>query len=507
MVKLKLMKCFMLKKSILILSLTNMFLFSCNVPKENIKIQKSVAEKIELYDQSEVKLNKEKIRKKIDIVKKEKLFTSKEKLSSANNVTFEFKTERYLEGFEEKQYQKNLKIAEKAIQATFKMLTKAPSTGMESITFGQKFQSYKPVDYKFANYFLHNQSLVEKKIKKTILVFLPFSGLYEKFGEKLRKSLELGLLETQNKNIKYLYFDSGNNFSEKNFFDFLEKNRPSLILGPLLRENLVKIKSSVRHFKIPVISFTNDKNLAEENVWITGFSPEDQIEKMINYSLKCKKINYGFIGSDNEYGNIALKKINEKINKNLLHKYLLIDDQTILDKKMLHTLLKKFLEKKKEEVLSLNKKPIFDAIFIVGDTNFVLEIMPILTYYDLDLKRTDILGTSIFNDQLLLNEHSLLNAKFPKLEELNKEKFEKKWSEMWSGETDELTRLGYDISKISIWLINQEKNFVQLIKENYNKFSILGNKFKFYIDGHIFRPSSIYKINPIGKIKKINSCA
>ena len=78
---------------------------------------------------------------------------------------------------------------------------------------------------------------------------------------------------------------------------------------------------------------------------------------------------------------------------------------------------------------------------------------------------------------------------------------------MWSGETDELTRLGYDISKISIWLINQEKNFAQLIKENYNKFSILGNKFKFYIDGHIFRPSSIYKINPIGKIKKINSCA
>ena len=90
--------------------------------------------------------------------------------------------------------------------------------------------------------------------------------------------------------------------------------------------------------------------------------------------------------------------------------------------------------------------------------------MPILTYYDLDLKRTDILGTSIFNDQLLVNEHSLLNAKFPKLEELNKEKFEKKWSEMWLGETDELTRLGYDISKISIWLINQEKNFVQLIK-------------------------------------------
>ena len=106
MVKLKLMKCFMLKKSILILSLTNIFLFSCNVSKEDVKIQKSVTEKIKLYDQSEVKLNKEKIRKKTDIVKKEKLFTSKEKLSSANNVTFEFKTERYLEGFEEKQYQK-----------------------------------------------------------------------------------------------------------------------------------------------------------------------------------------------------------------------------------------------------------------------------------------------------------------------------------------------------------------------------------------------------------------
>ena len=494
----------MLKKSILILLLTNIFLFSCNVSTKDNSIKKPVIEKKIAYQKE---LNKEKIKKKTDTVKKVKLLPSNKKLSSENSVTFEFKTERLLHGFEEKQYQKNLKIAEKAIEATFKMLTRSPSTGMESISLSKKFESYKPVNYDFVNYFYHLQTHVEKKIEKTILIFLPFSGLYKEFGNKLRKSLELGLLESKNSNIKYLYFDSGNKFSEKNLFEFIKKHKPSFVLGPLLRENLIKLKPIVKQFEIPIISFTNDKNLAEENVWVTGFSPEDQIEKMINYSSKCNKKNYGFIGSEDEYGNIALKKINEKINENQLIKHLLIDNHTILNKERLKRLLKNFLEYKDEEVLNLNKKLVFDAIFIVGDTNFVLEIMPILTYYDLDLKNTDILGTSIFNDQLLLNEHSLLNAKFPKIEEFNKDKFKTKWKSMWLEEPDELNRLGYDISKISIWVINQEKKFVELIKENYNKFSIMGNKFKFFTDGSIHRPSEIFKINPTGKTNKINNCS
>ena len=111
------------------------------------------------------------------------------------------------------------------------------------------------------------------------------------------------------------------------------------------------------------------------------------------------------------------------------------------------------------------------------------------------------------NDKTLLNEHSLINAKFPLISETNISEFNKLWNLVWQkSETDHLTRLGYYISKISIWVASQEINFENQIDKGKNKFSILGNKFIFQSNGNVLRPVSIYKIGKEGLTKKINSC-
>ena len=78
-------------------------------------------------------------------------------------------------------------------------------------------------------------------------------------------------------------------FTSNDFQLILEKLSPKLIIGPLLRENLIKIKSIVNNFKIPVFSFTNDNSLSENGIWALGFSPFDQINKIIDHAINCKK--------------------------------------------------------------------------------------------------------------------------------------------------------------------------------------------------------------------------
>ena len=48
--------------------------------------------------------------------------------------------------------------------------------------------------------------------------------------------------------------------------------------------------------------------------------------------------------------------------------------------------------------------------------------------------------------------------------------------------------------------------FKELIKSQRNKFSILGNKYKFLSNGNVERPLEIVKIDKFGKLKKVNSC-
>ncbi len=132
--------------------------------------------------------------------------------------------------------------------------------------------------------------------------------------------------------------------------------------------------------------------------------------------------------------------------------------------------------------------------------------MPILTYYDLDTSKTDVLGTNILEDKILRTEHSIINTKFPKINNNNKDIFRTKWKKLWKNEPDTLSRLGYDVAKIGMWLIFQEKNFNELIETNRNKFAVLGNKYKFLSNGQVIRPIEIMKIDKLGTLKKIKLC-
>ena len=75
---------------------------------------------------NEFKLNQNKINKK-------KLENLHLQSNPSESVVFEFRKERYLEGIQNQEVDDKVKYAQKALQATFKMLSKAPTTGMEHL--------------------------------------------------------------------------------------------------------------------------------------------------------------------------------------------------------------------------------------------------------------------------------------------------------------------------------------------------------------------------------------
>ena len=77
----------------------------------------------------------------------------KQTIHHLNDVVFEFKNERLLEGIYENKIVTDQVRAEKALQATFKMLNKSPSTGMESLSYNKSFIETKPINYYLTNYY------------------------------------------------------------------------------------------------------------------------------------------------------------------------------------------------------------------------------------------------------------------------------------------------------------------------------------------------------------------
>ncbi len=447
--------------------------------------------------ENEVKLNKNKINKE----KLENLYVVSK---PSQSVVFEFRKERYLEGIQNKEVDDKINYAQKALQATFKMLSKAPTTGMEHLKI--KNTTHK-IKFNFKNFYNSFSNLNKIDDDINVLILLPFSNKYRSIGEKIRKAIDLGLLQSKNNRIKFVYFNTGNNFNSNDLELIIEKVNPKLVVGPLLRENLIKIKPVINKFKIPVFSFTNDSSLSEKGTWVLGFSPFDQINKIIDYALKCKKERIGFISVDNDYGHKIYDLIKNSEVASSIKDKIFIDDLMFKNKDNLRKTIRTFLNYNETDNKDLLSNDEYDFIILIGNRNFILSLAPILTYYDVDLLKTELFATSVLNDKTLLNEHSLINAKFPFISEKNTSKFNKLWNLVWSEvETDHLTRLGYYISKISIWVASQDINFEKQIVKGKNKFSILGNKFIFKPDGNVLRPVNIYKIAKEGSIKKIRNC-
>ena len=476
-------------------------LSSCSFHSLNKYSDNSNSTKIKSNElKNEDQLNKNKINKE----KLENLFVLNK---PSQSVVFEFKKERYLEGIDNKEIDNKINYAQKALQATFKMLSKAPTTGMEHLKI--KNTSDK-INLNFKNFY--NSTSDTSNFDKTandinVLVLLPFSNKFRSIGEKIRKAIDLAVLESKNNNVKFIYFNTGNDFTSNDFQLILEKLSPKLIIGPLLRENLIKIKSIVINFKIPVFSFTNDNSLSENGIWALGFSPFDQINKIIDHAINCKKRKIGFISVDNDYGRKIYNVVENSEILNLIKDKIFINDKIFKNKDKLRKIVSKFLnynEKNNKDLLSNDE---YDFIILIGDRNFILGLAPILTFYDVDFLKTELFGTSVLNDKTLLSEHSLINAKFPLISEININEFNKLWNLVWSKpNTDHLTRLGYYISKISIWVVSQDINFENLIEKGKNKFSILGNKFVFKPNGNVLRPINIYKISKEGSTEMIRSC-
>ena len=470
-------------------------------------------------------------------------------VKNENDVVFEFRNERLLEG-RELSNQNLKKKTNKALTAVFKMLKSNPSLENQNLNLKNEENLNHSIDYSLKlNQFPNNI------VVKNIIVFLPFTGPYSNnFGNKIRKAIDLSILRFGTDNINVVYFDTGTNYLLEEVELLIEKIKPEIILGPFTRSSVLKLKPYIKENLIPMFAFTNDIALIEKNIWSLGFSPEEQIDSIIKCSLGKGHKNYGLIVPNDLYGEIILNRAIDNLSEKSYtsFKKLLLSNTEMTNKSKLESILKRFLDYNKEQNQMLMPK--FDAIFIGGNENFVLEIAPLLAFFDIDSQKVQILGTEKFNVKAIKNEPSLEGAWFPRIldredrneliiynkeedelkkikEDLNteiennnfrknilkakrlrivldrkariKEKdFTLVWKNTWGDDVNYFSKVGFDTGVLAFNFLNQDKK----IEEYIENIEGLVTGFKFAANGYVKKLSSVVEIQKLGKLQNIRNC-
>ena len=268
--------------------------------------------------------------------------------------------------------------------------------------------------------------------------------------------MDLSILNSAYNKIKIVYFDTGKNINKITISKLLDNINPSLIIGPFRREVLLDIKPIAKSKFIPILTFSNDISLRENNIWSLGFSPEEQVESVISCALSYGYKNFGLVAPDNLYGRILTNASIDLISdyKNNKYEKILLNNNQINNKSKLFSILKSFLKFNENQTIHTR----FDSILIGGSKEFILEIAPLLAFFNVDSKYVKILGTEKFNTKEIKNEPSLEKAWFPAIVSKNEKNFKLYWQKIWGDDVNYFSNAGFDSGSIGINYVNNQKD-------------------------------------------------
>ena len=292
-----------------------------------------------------------------------------------------------------------------------------------------------------------------KKSKFKIGLLVPLTGSFSYLGNTISGGSELAFFKMRNPNIELLYFDTAGGEQAVIAANEAISNNVDVVIGPLFSDSVSAVKPLLKASNIPVLSFSNNIDVAEPGVWVLGYLPEQQISQLVDFAVARGKQNFGILSANSQLGKkITNAAINQLADYGLSARTVFeLDNISQMEQEELLSQIKSFAKyvDTSKDPLTL-PPPAYDTVIIAGDTDFILQVAPILSYYDLGPDRALFMGIDKWNQPKMLNEPSLQNAILTLPKRPAEEKFNNVWQSEFTFESNDLAKISFDASALVI---------------------------------------------------------
>ena len=365
---------------------------------------------------------------------------------------------------------------------------------------------------------------IETKIKNNVTII--FSN--NDNSNIVRQFLNIIELAVYKKELKNIYFDVKLYDNENELTKILDDTnmKGKIFIGPINTKDTELLGKYCDEGAI-FFSFSSNKNLAKECVYLVNFFPDNEMRTVFNYFPDNSRI--ALLYPENSYGfgiNTVIDSIANKSNSVIINrasyneslsnapdaikelgKYELRKYELNRQKKILA--YKKDEESKKRliklERFKTTQSFDFTHIIIADYGLRLLQVAPLLPYYDIDPNIVKFVGTGAWDDEVFYDEPSLNGAIYPGIEFKNREELVINYYDLYDENLLRISTLPFDLIGLLDFVINKTKNLDSLYKLLNNKnlrFSGVDGGF-YFLDNSIERDLNILKINK-GKIELVS---
>ena len=362
----------------------------------------------------------------------------------------------------------------------------------------------------------NNKILYGVELDNTIIVLFAKDDDI-KIKKQFLNTFELAIynLEVKNINLQIEFFE--NDIELKNIIE-TNISPGRLFLGPI-QSNYTKILNSYCNREIIFFSFSSNPSLAKDCVYLLNFFPKNEVAQLLLYLNEDAKV--ALLYPENEYGYLINSFIDDiifdspailvnrssykddlsnvrdsikELGKYELRKYELNRQKQILSSKKDDKSKKRLKKLKKFKTTSDYD---FTHVLIADYGLNLLQVVPLLPYYDIDPNIVQFMGTGVIDDKTFFYEPSLQGAIFPGIPEIRRINLINNYMEIYEEEFLRISTLPYDLIGLINFIYKKEfklNDVIKLLNNPSKKFDGVDGNF-FFKNNMIERDLDILKIN------------
>ncbi len=337
--------------------------------------------------------------------------------------------------------------------------------------------------------------------------------------------IEMGVYDKklENINLEIKYFN--NNLDLKKII-FEAKEPGKVFIGPINNEHTEILKDFCDEGLV-FFTFSSDTNLAKDCIFLMNFFPKNELEQLFAHLNSEAKV--ALLYPENKYGYKINELIDEVVNNSeavlinrASYKKDLSNVRDAIKELGKYELRKYELNRQKQILISRkddkSKKRLkklerfkttsdydFTHVLIADYGLNLLQVAPLLTYYDIDPNIVQFMGTGVIDDENFFFEPSLQNAIFPGVEKDKRKKILLDYQHIYGDNFIRISTLPYDLVGILNYIFSNNVTINQLIGLlNNTQLRFDGVDGNFYFKNNLIeRDLNILKISK-GKAISIN---
>ncbi|MCK5041796.1 MAG: penicillin-binding protein activator [Sphingomonadales bacterium] len=359
-----------------------------------------------------------------------------------------------------------------------------------------------------------------------VALLLPLSGTSANTGKALLDAATLALFQAYDPRIQLLPFDTLGSVdgAKRAASDAIAAN-VSVILGPLFSNASLEVSTLARDANIPMVSFSNNKEIAGDGVYLLSFMPDEEVNQIISYASAQGYTRFAALIPEGAYGEIVLNSLSQAVAKGggeitALEVYSPSAEGVFqpvrrlanyAERRQAYVSEKRFLEnlgggmaddilESMEHLETIGEVP-FDAVLVPEGGELLRNLVPLLPFFEVDPAKIKFLGTGLWDDRSLIHEPPLKGGWYASSVPENTDVFYKNFKDIFHYTPPRIATLGYDAMSLITMLSRNEiarHRFSTTAFLSPNGFVGVDGMFRFSDHGVSERKLAIVEIQPNG---------